>query len=115
MLNYYGFMLLILIDLDLLYICAMPKHSQKKIVVTWSALASPVIDTPIEQKKISVAALVRSAYILQEITGNVNIDQSYGRNALALSKGEFTRTPRSRHDGGPRPPPSPSSAGRSER
>lgn len=29
-----------------------------------------------EQKKISVAALVGSAYILQEITGNANIYQS---------------------------------------
>lgn len=76
-------------------------------------LVSLTIDTSIEQKKFQWPP---SAYILQEITGNANIEISLGGlTPLVLSKGKFTRNPRSRCDGESQPPPSPSSAGRSER
>ena len=99
--------------------CYIPfnKDSKKNLVATWTRTLRclRLLTLQLNKRKISVAALLRSAYILQEITGNANIEICLGGMTHALSKGKFTRNPRSRCDGESQPPPSPSSAGRSER
>lgn len=69
--------------------CDIPlnKHSKKEKLGCYldeNTPVSPTIDTSIKQKKISVAALLRSAYILQEITGNANIEISLGGMTTVL-------------------------------
>lgn len=56
------------------------KKKKKASVATWTRTLRclQLLTLQLNKRKISVAALLRSAYILQEITGNANIEISLG-------------------------------------